>query len=112
MMFETGSFLAPMLEKYIPWMYVDSYIWTAIGLLGNVLFGSRILVQWWATEKRKRVVVPDSYWWLSLFGGLINMVYAFHLDKLPVIIGAGAFVIYARNIFFLLTGKNNEHPTH
>jgi len=105
-MFETGSFLAPLLERYIPWMYADSFVWTGIGLLANLLFGSRILVQWIATEKLKRVIVPSSYWYLSFFGGLLNMIYAIHLDKLPVIIGAGAFVIYARNLFFLLKGKH------
>jgi lipid-A-disaccharide synthase-like uncharacterized protein len=109
-MIETGSFLAPFLEPYIPWLYADSFLWTSLGLLGNVLFTARILVQWWATEKRKAVIVPDSYWWLSFLGGVLNMVYAFHLDKLPVIIGAGAVIIYARNIWFMLV--KHAHPAN
>lgn len=106
-MFETGTFLAPLLERYIPWLYSDSYIWTAIGLCGNVVFGSRILVQWLTTERKRKLTVPDSYWYLSFFGGMFSMVYAFHIDKLPVIIGNMAFLIHARNLLYMLKGKRN-----
>jgi lipid-A-disaccharide synthase-like uncharacterized protein len=101
-MLVTGTFLSPLIGKIIPWLYVDSFLWTAIGLMGNVIFGSRIFFQWIATEKKKEVTVPKSYWWLSFFGGLLNMLYAFHVDKLPVILGSMAFLIYARNIWLMV----------
>ena len=50
--------------------------WKVIGWVGNVVFFSRFLVQWWATEKRKEVVVPNSFWWLSLVGSLLLLAFA------------------------------------
>lgn len=111
-MLETGSFLQPLLGIYIPWMYADSFVWTGIGLLGNILFGSRILVQWIASEIKHQVVVPGGYWYLSFFGGLLNMLYAFHVDKLPIIIGSMAFLIYARNVWMMIARKRNAHPAN
>jgi lipid-A-disaccharide synthase-like uncharacterized protein len=52
--------------------------WKIVGWLGNLVFFSRFAVQWWATEKHKRVVVPDAFWWLSLIGSLILLIYSLH----------------------------------
>jgi lipid-A-disaccharide synthase-like uncharacterized protein len=74
--------------------------WTAIGWLANVTFSSRFLVQWYATEKRKQVVVPQVFWWLSLTGSLLFLLYAIFYDKHHVIIFAYAFawIPYIRNL--------------
>ena len=47
---------------------IEWHVWKVIGWAGNVIFFSRFFVQWIATEKQKRVVVPISFWWLSLIG--------------------------------------------
>lgn len=77
-------------------------VWLAVGLLGQALFSARFLVQWIATERRRRSVVPREFWYLSVAGGLTLLAYAIHrLD--PVFIlgqGAGLFV-YARNLYFI-----------
>jgi lipid-A-disaccharide synthase-like uncharacterized protein len=106
-MFETGAFLAPLLRQILPWLYTDSWIWTVIGLCGNVVFGSRLIVQWLATEQKRQLTIPEGYWYLSFIGSLFSIVYAFHVDKLPIIIGNMAFLIHARNLFFMLKGKHN-----
>jgi lipid-A-disaccharide synthase-like uncharacterized protein len=49
-----------------------------IGWLGNAVFFTRFLVQWYATEKKKRVVVPTAFWWLSLAGSLLLLAYSLH----------------------------------
>src|SRR5258706_13606762 len=54
---------------------VEWPFWQVVGWLGNVIFFSRFFVQWWATEKRKQVVVPNSFWWLSLIGSLLLLAY-------------------------------------
>ena len=41
-------------------------VWLGVGVLGQALFAMRFLVQWVATERRKKSVVPTSFWWLSL----------------------------------------------
>ena len=74
--------------------------WTAIGWVGNAVFFSRFFVQWYATEKKKQVVVPAIFWWLSLAGSLLLLAYAVFYDKHHVIIFAYAFtwIPYTRNL--------------
>jgi lipid-A-disaccharide synthase-like uncharacterized protein len=74
--------------------------WTVIGWLGNAVFFSRFLVQWYATEKKGQVVVPAIFWFLSLGGSLLMLAYAIFYDKHHVIIFAYAFtwIPYLRNL--------------
>ena len=74
--------------------------WTIIGWTGNAVFFSRFLVQWYATERKGRVVVPTAFWWLSLVGSLLLLMYAIFYDKHHVIIFAYAFtwIPYTRNL--------------
>ena len=79
--------LRPILEPHLAWLYVDSLVWTGIGLAGAAIFSSRFLLQWLQSEKEKRIVVPTLFWYLSFWGSVINLIYALHIDKLPVILG-------------------------
>lgn len=74
--------------------------WKAIGWAGNVVFFSRVLVQWYATEKLRRVVVPAAFWWLSLAGSLLLLSYALFSKKDSVFIFAYGFtwIPYIRNL--------------
>ena len=74
--------------------------WKVIGWLGNAIFFSRFFVQWYATEKRKQVVVPTAFWWLSLAGSLLLLSYAVFHEKDSVFIFAYAFtwIPYIRNL--------------
>ena len=80
-------------------------IWLAIGFAGQGLFFSRFLVQWIVSERRRRSVIPNSFWFLSLFGGLTLFSYAVWRAD-PVFIAGqsiGVFV-YIRNLW-LIYGK-------
>jgi lipid-A-disaccharide synthase-like uncharacterized protein len=103
---ETGTFLAGWLRSHLPWLYAESAGWTAFGLAGNLIFSSRFVIQWWASEKKKRVVVPGAFWQLSFWGSLISLLYAFHVDKLPVILST-LFLpfLYGRNLVLLKRQK-------
>ena len=80
----------------------DSNYWTLFGLVGNVMFTSRFVVQWYASEKLKQSIIPKNFWHLSLLGGLINLVYAVHVWKLPFILGSILPpVIAARNLMLI-----------
>lgn len=94
--------LRPLLEDTAPWIYVESFLWTTIGLLGAAIFSSRFLLQWLQSEKEKRLVVPAYFWYLSFWGSVLNLIYALHIDKLPVILGC-CFLpfLYGRNIVLL-----------
>ena len=74
--------------------------WKIIGWLGNLVFFSRFFVQWYATEKMKRVVVPAIFWWLSLAGSLLLLSYALFHNGDSVYIFAYAFtwIPYIRNL--------------
>jgi lipid-A-disaccharide synthase-like uncharacterized protein len=74
--------------------------WKVVGWTGNVAFTSRFFVQWYATEKRKQVVVPVLFWWLSLGGSLVLLTYALFHDRDSVFIFAYAFawIPYIRNL--------------
>jgi len=70
----------------MPWLYAESAYWTCIGLVGNTLFTSRFLIQWITSERHKRLIVPPIFWYLSFWGSLVSLLYALHVDKLPIIL--------------------------
>ncbi len=58
-----------------PWHFTLNP-WDALGFVGQAMFFSRFLVQWIASERAQRSYVPSAFWWLSLAGGSISLVYA------------------------------------
>jgi lipid-A-disaccharide synthase-like uncharacterized protein len=87
-------------------------VWKIIGWLGNALFFSRFFVQWYATEKLKRVVVPTAFWWLSLAGSLLLLSYALFYKRDSVFIFAYAFtwIPYIRNLVIHRRHEATQRP--
>lgn len=81
-----------------PW----SFAWIAIGFAGQALFTMRMVLQWYASEKEKRSVIPVAFWWGSLFGGILLFVYFVWRKDIVGIVGqsTGIFV-YARNLVLI-----------
>ncbi len=80
--------------------------WVVVGFLGQFFFFSRFVVQWIAAERRGESVIPTAFWYLSISGGLILLVYSIHL-KDPVFItgqSVGTFV-YVRNLMLIRRKK-------
>ncbi|HXI04667.1 MAG TPA: lipid-A-disaccharide synthase N-terminal domain-containing protein [Candidatus Saccharimonadales bacterium] len=77
-------------------------LWLILGFTGQALFFSRFLVQWIHSERLGRSEVPAVFWYLSLGGGLLLLVYAVWIKDPVFILGqsAGAFV-YVRNLMLL-----------
>jgi lipid-A-disaccharide synthase-like uncharacterized protein len=75
--------------------------WLAVGFLGQGFFSCRFVVQWLASEREGKSVIPMSFWYLSLGGGLTLLAYAIHVGDPVFILGqsTGAF-IYLRNLYF------------
>lgn len=77
-------------------------LWVAFGLLGQILFGSRFIVQWAASEKKKQSYIPNVFWWLSLSGGIITAVYAIHIrDTVFTIAQCAGLAVYVRNLMLI-----------
>jgi len=79
---------------------IEWHVWKVIGWSGNIIFTSRFVVQWYATEKKKQVVVPLMFWWLSLIGTWLMLSYSLFYKKDSVLIFAYAFawIPYVRNV--------------
>lgn len=85
-------------------LWLQPYInpWELFGYLGQGMFSMRFIIQWLASEKKKQSVIPHAFWYFSLLGGLIILIYAIHLKKPVFILGqAPGVFIYARNIWFI-----------
>lgn len=81
-------------------------VWLSIGLIGQALFSARFIIQWLASEKQKKSVVPIEFWYFSMAGGLTLFAYALHKVDPVFILGQGIGVfIYARNLYFMLNEK-------
>ena len=76
--------------------------WLVLGFVGQAIFGSRFLVQWLVSEKKGRSVIPLAFWYLSLGGSAMLLIYAIHRVD-PVFILGQAFgsFIYIRNLVLI-----------
>jgi lipid-A-disaccharide synthase-like uncharacterized protein len=80
--------------------------WVALGLGGQLVFSARLIVQWLASEKERKSVVPVAFWYLSLGGGLCLTTYFLWRHDLVGVLGQSmGLVIYVRNIRLILLHK-------
>lgn len=80
----------------------ESHVWIGIGLLGQALFSARFIVQWLASERARRSVVPKAFWYFSLGGSVILLAYSIHRVDPVFILGQGAgLAIYLRNLYLI-----------
>jgi lipid-A-disaccharide synthase-like uncharacterized protein len=78
-------------------------LWLGIGFAGQVLFSARFLVQWIATERARRSIVPVAFWYFSLGGGMTLLAYAIYKQDPVFIVGQAAGIfIYLRNLYFVM----------
>ncbi|MGB9627347.1 MAG: lipid-A-disaccharide synthase N-terminal domain-containing protein [Thermodesulfobacteriota bacterium] len=80
--------------------------WLVFGFIGQAMFTMRFLVQWIASEKKKESVIPVSFWYFSLAGGLIVLAYAIHrMDPVFILAYLPGNFIYFRNLYFIYKKK-------
>lgn len=94
-----------MTETLYRWLAVDTpleFWWVIIGLGGQALFTGRFLVQWLASEREGRSVVPIAFWYLSIGGAVILLAYAIHRRDPVFILGQSmGLAIYLRNLWLI-----------
>lgn len=82
-------------------------LWVSVGLLGQILFTGRMLVQWLVSEKAKRSVVPPLFWWLSLIGAtMLTLYFLWRQDIVGVMGQAFGWLIYTRNLWMIYRPHN------
>lgn len=84
-------------------------LWLIVGFGAQALFGGRMIVQWWISERRGQSVVPLCFWYMSLSGGVLMLAYAIWLRDPVVMTGqALGLFVYFRNIALALRGSRGE----
>lgn len=80
----------------------DDWWWLVIGFGGQALFMARFLVQWLVSERERRSVIPISFWYFSIGGALVLLVYALHRRD-PVFVAGQLLgvLIYLRNLHLI-----------
>ena len=81
-----------------------------VGLLGQSLFASRFFVQWIASERAGRSVVPTAFWWISVFGSLLVLIYGLVTAEPVVILGQIGLFVYLRNLMLIRRARRAPPP--
>ena len=99
------------LASYLHDVFVIKFdAWVVLGFVAQALFTMRFVVQWIASERARRSVVPVAFWFFSVGGGSLLLVYALYLRD-PVFIAGQALglIVYIRNLYFImLTGRQSS----
>ena len=95
-----GAYLHEVFVLNLDW-------WVLLGFAAQAFFTMRFVVQWIASERAGRSVIPIAFWWFSIGGGLLLFVYALY-RKDPVFIAGQAFgvFVYGRNLYFVLRERH------
>jgi lipid-A-disaccharide synthase-like uncharacterized protein len=94
-----GAYLVDVFVTRLDW-------WVALGIVAQLLFTARFVVQWIASERAGHSVIPMAFWVFSIFGGLLLLVYALYRKDVVFIAGQafGVFV-YLRNLYFVMRDR-------
>lgn len=86
-------------------LLVDDWagVWLAVfGLAAQVLFMSRMLVQWITSERARRSIIPTSFWWYSLAGATMLLAYGvMRRDVVIIVAQAFGLLVYSRNLYLI-----------
>lgn len=95
------------LGDYLYDVFVAKFdFWLAFGLIAQLLFTARFLVQWISSERAGNSVVPMSFWIFSMGGGLMTLVYGIVKREPVIILGQSlATLIYIRNIMLIFKNR-------
>lgn len=86
-----------------------SIVWVGIGVLGQLAFSGRMVLQWIVSEKKRQSVITESFWWFSLFGAVTLFSYfVWRQDPVGILGQASGLVIYARNLRLIYKQKRRN----
>ena len=105
-----GSLLV-MLLPFLPASLATNpeQIMIVVGFGGQALFASRFIIQWLKSEGAKKSVIPVAFWYFSIGGGAVLLLYAIWRQDPVIMCGQGlGLFIYARNLYFIIRSAKEE----
>jgi len=102
-------------QRDLPWIYrlldvtsLTGVLWVIFGFTGQGVFTARMIIQWQASEKAKSSIVPPAFWWLSILGASMLMVYFVWRKDIVGFLGQSTgWLVYIRNLWFIY-GREEE----
>lgn len=80
--------------------------WLAFGIVAQLVFTARFLVQWIASERAGQSVMPMAFWMLSIIGGMMTLLYGIERREAVIIMGQVlAVFIYVRNMMLIVKNR-------
>ncbi len=94
-----------MIDNLLEYFNITStrdLIWLTVGIVAQLMFSMRFLIQWISSEKARKSVIPVAFWWFSILGGLLLLAYGLYRGE-PVIILGQTFgiMVYTRNLWLI-----------
>jgi len=78
---------------------MSNWIIFSIGFIAQIMFSSRLVVQWITSERQKKVITPTLFWSLSLFASFLLFIYGYLREDFAIMLGQGiTYFIYIRNL--------------
>lgn len=104
--------MTDVIANFATWfnqVFVDQFTgWILLGFVAQMLFTMRFLVQWIASERAKRSVIPVAFWLFSVVGGALLLIYAIHRQDPVFIAGqAAGLFIYVRNLWLIANERRS-----
>lgn len=110
-----GSEIAGELPWIMKILLVDSWAGVFLALFGlaaQMLFMSRMMLQWYVSERAQQSIVPEGFWWLSIFGASLLLTYGIMRQDIVIIAAQSfGFIVYARNLMLIHARKRDARLT-
>lgn len=86
--------------------------WKFVGWTGNIVFGARFIIQWIASERARKSVIPVGFWECSAIGSVLLLLYfgIYRRDSVGVLSALFPLPVYLRNLYFRYTERPVVHP--
>lgn len=93
-------------------LFQDMNGFLLVGAVGQVFLNLRFLYQWYYSEKQKQSILPTGFWWLSISGGVLVIIYSIYRRDPVLLLAQGmAIVPYTRNLILSTKGIREKLPT-
>lgn len=86
--------------------------WKFVGYSGNLIFGARFIIQWIASERARKSIIPFGFWECSAVGSILLLIYfaCYRRDSVGVLSALFPLPIYLRNLYLIYTHQHAKHP--